>query len=322
MSVSPFRTTSGPFVEVPAPVTSSSHSDARKELEDVPFDADIHEFPAPDQQESAREPEARRVGRQGWFNRLFSGRSERRLREEMLEAELRDLRASYAGLLHSTEDLREQVELDKESRESVTKALSPFPSAVAGIEDIQTRQEEAGEILGSIRERLATTSSREESLLSSMDSIHGGFGKLQTEMGSVNLGVGKMTKAVSGIAEGQAEASAHLGRFSEKIELRFKEAARSAQANAERVEQSGDEVLQVLRQVERNSQRGLWIFATLLAVLFIGLICFAAKLSQFTSEAVVEPEGLPALEAVATPMDDSLVATDPVAQVSEDDFEF
>ena len=240
----------------------------------------------------------------------------------MLEAELRDLRASYAGLLHSTEDIREQFELEKESRESVTKALSPFPSAVAGIETLQTRQEEAGVILGTIRERLSKTADREESLLSSMDSIHGGFGKLQSKVGAVHLGVEKVTETVSGIAEGQVEVGTNLGKFDKKMDLRFEEAAKSAQANAERLEQSGDEVLQVLRQMERNSQRGLWIFASVIAVLFIALICFSAKMSQLTAESAEAPEAI-AAPAIATDLSqDTLVATDPVAQVLEDDFQF
>ena len=319
MSVSPFRTTSGPFVEVPVPVAPTSLTEARKNLEDVPFDADIHEFPVPEQQEYKPEPKARR---QGWFNRLFTGRGERRLREEMLEAELQDLRASYAGLLHSTEEIREHFDLDKESRESVTKALSPFPSAIAGIEDLQTRQEEASEILTSIRDRLSTTTNREEALLASMDSIHGGVGKLESEVGAVNLGIEKVTGVVSEIAEGQVAASTNLGKFDEKMELRFEEAAKSAQANAERLEHSGDEVLQVLRQLERNSQRGLWVFASVLAVLFIALICFSAKMSQLTSQALEEPAVIAAPEVAIASTESSLIATEPVAQVLSDDFEF
>ena len=321
MSVSPFRTTPGPFVEVPVPVDSSSLPDAKKDLEDVPFEADIHEFPAPEQSSSVSTARPKGARGRHWFNRIFSGRAERRLREEMLEAELQDLRASYAGLLHSTVDIREQFEQEKESRQIVAKALSPFPAAVAGIENLQTRQEEAGEILSTIRERLNTTSSREEEMLSSMDSIHGGVGKLQTEVGTVSLGMVKVTESVSGIAQGQVEVSSSLGHIDEKMDLRFEEAAKSAKSNAERVEKSGDEVLQVLRKVERNSQRGLWVFATLLAILFIALICFSAKMSQLTSEAVSEPEAVVSGPVVAQ---ESLVSTtaEPAAEVLVDDFEF
>lgn len=313
MSASPFRTTTGPFIEVPVPVAPSSLSDAKKDLEDVPFKADIHEFPAQEQSQFASGSKAHR---HGWFSRLFAGRAERRLREEMLEAELQDLRASYAGLLHSTEDIREQFELEKEERQGVTKALSPFPAAVAGIENLQTRQEEAGEILSTIRERLDSKVNRDESLLSSMDSIHGGVGKLQSEVGTVNIGVEKVAAVVSGIAEGQAEVNANLGDFDEKLDLRFEEAATSAQVNAKRMEQSGDEVLQVLRQMERNSQRGLWIFASLLVILFIALICFSSNVNRLTSAAVSAPTETPAV------VEDPLVSSKPVAQVLQDDFEF
>ena len=94
------------------PVDSSSLLfEAKKDLEDVPFEAEIHEFPAPRAVElNVRQSRASGVRSRHWFNRIFSGRAERRLREEMLEAELQDLRASYAGLLHSTEDIREQFE--------------------------------------------------------------------------------------------------------------------------------------------------------------------------------------------------------------------
>ena len=323
MSASPFRTTSGPFVEVPAPVVPASSSEAKKDLEDVPFDADIHEFPSAEEQEVSPEPTPPKTRRHGLFNRLFAGRSERRLREEMLEAELRDLRASYAGLLHSTEDIREQIVQNKEDRENFNNALSPFPSAAAGIESLQTRQEEASEILTSIRDRVTLTGDREDSLYTTMDSVHGGVGKLQSQVGAVNVGVEVVTQTVFGIVEEQGEVKENLSNFDEKVERRFKEAALTAQANAERVEQSGDEVLQVLRQVERTSQRGLWIFATVLAVLFIALICFSAKMSQLTSEVIEEPAAAEvSAEVVATPAEDSLVAAEPVAQVLNDDFEF
>ncbi|MGJ8723113.1 MAG: hypothetical protein ACSHYB_01035 [Roseibacillus sp.] len=317
MSASPFRTTTGPFIEVPVPVAPSSLSEAKRDLEDVPFEADIHEFPAREQSQFSTAPKA---NRHGWLSRLFAGRAERRLREEMLKAELQDLRASYAGLLHSTEDIREQFEAEKEERKGVAKALSPFPAAVAGIENLQTRQEEAGEILSTIRERLDSTVNRDESLLSAMDSVHGGVGKLQTEVGAVNVGVEKVTEVVSGIAEGQIEVGASIENFDKKMELRFEEAATSAQVNVERMEQSGDEVLQVLRQMERNSQRGLWIFASLLAILFVALICFSANVNRLTSSAVVEPVSAPVTAPAV--VEESLIPSEPVAQVLEDDFEF
>ena len=318
MSVSPFRTTNGPFVEVPVPMVPPSQSDSKKDLEDIPFEADIHEFPA---SESAETTERVKTQGGGLLRRLFKGRSERRLREEMLSAELQDLRASYAGLLHSTEEMREQFDSEKESRLSVTEVLSPFPAAVAGLEKMQTRQLETNEVLGNIRERLSQSDNRDKSLLSSLDSIDGGVGKLETEVGVVNVGVEKVNKVVSDIAEGQVEVSANLNKFDKKMESRFEEAAKSAKTNSERIEQSGDEVLQVLRQMERNSQRGLWIFATLIAVLFIALICFAANVSRLTSSSLIEPESAPAVETAQT-ADDSLVSAEPVGEVLSDDFEF
>ena len=72
MSASPFRTTSGPFVEIPVPVVSDSLSDSKKNLEDVPFEAEIHDFPAVDGVEGAVQKE--KVARPlSWFQRLFHG---------------------------------------------------------------------------------------------------------------------------------------------------------------------------------------------------------------------------------------------------------
>jgi uncharacterized protein YoxC len=332
MSASPFRTTTGPFIEVPVPVAPDSLSDAKKDLEDVPFDAaaDIHEFPSSERLPTSSPTATRR--KPGFFSRLFSGRADRRLREEMLAAELQDLRASYAGLLHSTDDIRERIELEKESRQSVTKALSPFPAAVAGIEKLQTRQEEASEILGTIRERLDDTSDREETLLKSMDSIHGGVGELQVDVSAVHSDVKQVTASVSDLLSGQVSASASLGDFGEKMEMRFEEAAKAAQQNADRLGQSSDDVLQVLRQMERTSQRGVWIFAGLIAVLFFALIGFSAKMSQLSSVVVPsEPSVLPTTSAVSTTSastdanaaeNESLVTSEPVAEVLVDDLEF
>ena len=321
MSSSPFRTTTGPFVEVPVPVAPASLSDAKKALEDVPFDADIHEFPAMEkpQKKASYTPVKPISSWRLFLNRLFSGKAERRLREEMLSAELQDLRASYAGLLHSTEDIRERMELEKENTRTVAKALSPFPAAVAGIEKLHTRQEEATEVLSSIRHRLDTTSDREESLLSSMDSIHGGFGKLQAEVGSIHSGVSQTAEGISEIAANQLTASVSLGDFGEKMETRFEEAAELAHKNSKRIEQSNDDVLLVLRQMERNSQRGLWIFASLLAILFVTLICFSAKMSQLGVSQAVAPSSM-VEEPVSS--EDSYVSSEPAAQVLVDELEF
>lgn len=308
MSASPFRTTTEPFIEVPVPVTPSSLQEMKRSLEDVPFVADIHAFPAPELAYE-REERSQSIARpKNWFQKLLRRRSERRMREEQLAAELQDLRASYAGLLHSTEDMRERFELETESRHSVAKALTPFPAAVAGIERLQTRQEEASEILSSIRERISGTAERDEALLSTMDTIHGGVSVVQS-------GVEKVTEAVAGLAKTQLTAVASVGDLGDKMDARFEEAAEAAKKNAERLEQSSDDVLLVLRQMERNSQRGLWIFASLLAVLFIALICFSAKMSKMgmTSEATAPVDSVP---------EDVYAASDLDHQVLVDEMEF
>lgn len=322
MSASPFRATSGPFIEVPVPVNPDSLSDGKKGLEDIPFEAGttIHEFPSPEASDSRSDyPPKRRVG--GWMAKLFRGRAERRLREEMLSAELQDLRASYAGLLHSTEDIRDRMDHEKENRENITQALSPFPAAVAGIERLQTRQEEAREVLGTIRERLDLTSSRDETLLSSMERIHGGVDELSSDVGAVHTGIETVSKSMTSIVAAQSAASASLGDFGEKMEQRFDQAAVTAKVNAERFGQSSDDVLQVLRQMERNSQRGVWIFAALIAVLFFALIGFSAKMSEFTAKSTPEEGITPTVESVI-PTESEPLAAEPVATVLTDDFEF
>ena len=157
-----------------------------------------------------------------------------------------------------------------------------------------------------------------------MDSIHGGFGKLQTEVGTVSLGMAKVNKTVSKIAEGQVAVASKMGNFDEKMDLRFEEAAQSAKSNAERVEQSGDEVLQVLRKVERNSQRGIWIFATLLAILFIALDLLLSKDEpvNFRSGDRAGSGGLWHLSQRRELKNLSFRAAEPAAEVLVDDFEF
>ena len=290
MSASPFRTTTGPFLEVPVP-TNLNPDDVRTDLEDVPFDAEIQDFPISEEQMNNVAP----VKRFTWFHRIFAGRSERKLREEKLVTELQDLRASYAGLLNSTEDIKDRLETGRETHQSVTKALSPFPAAIASIEQLQTRQQEASEILTDIRERVDTTADRDDALLSTMDSVHGGVGKLQGEVGAVHTDVKKVTLAVSDIAVSQASVSADLGDFGKKMDIKFEQAEQSARENAERLGQSGDDVLIALRKMEKSSQRNLWVFASLLTVLFITLIAFSAKISKLGS---VEPEASEATEEI------------------------
>ncbi|GHC48911.1 hypothetical protein [Roseibacillus persicicus] len=313
MSASPFRTTTESFIEAPVPVTPSSLQEMKKNLEDVPFEAGVHDFPTPEmafERERDSEPFARS---KNWFHKLFKGRAERRMREEQLAAELQDLRASYAGLLHSTEDIRDRFELETESRHNVAKALSPFPAAVAGIERLQTRQEEASEILTSIRERIGSTVERDQKMLTSMDAIHGGVNVVQS-------GVEKVNQAVAGLAENQMTAVASVGDLGSRMDAHFEKVAEAAKQNTERLEQSSDDVLTVLRQMERNSQRGLWIFATLLAVLFVALVCFSAKMSQLEATQTEIPS---AGVATGTPSEsESYAASDSDAQVLVDEFEF
>ena len=281
MNASPFRVTAGPFVEVPVPVPPSSLSEVKKNLEDVPFNSETPELENRDYT-AKRGEAAYSVNRvQIWFQRLLGSRGGRRMREEQLAAELQDLRASYAGLLSSTEDIREKLEQDSVGYQSITKALSPFPSAVAGIGKLQERQKEDSEILGDIRERIDAKDNRDATLLASMDTIQGGVGSIQSEVKTV-------THGLADLAEKQLGAVASLGDLGSQIDNRLKKAEKAAEKNADRMEQSSDDVLQVLRQMERNGQRGVWIFATLLAVLFVALLCFSAKVSQVSSRTVTE----------------------------------
>lgn len=327
MSASPFRATSGPFVEVPVPVSPDSLPKVSKDLEDVPFASDLRQYPSGENStgEASQAP-VRRAPAAFWntlISRLFSARAERRLREEMLSAELQDLRASYAGLLHSTEDIRDQMEAEKESQQTVAKALSPFPAAFAGIEKLRNRQEEASEVLVSIKDRLDTSSDRDKSLLGSMDSIGGGVDQLQSEVRTIQTSVSQVSEGLSELAACQLNASTSLSNFDNKLEDHFEEAAEVARNNAKSAKESSDDVLQMLRQMERNSQRGLWVFASLVAVLFIVLVCLSAKMSQLSGAGSVSSQTFDSLvveEGVDT--GSSLGANEAAAQVLLDDLEF
>ena len=211
------------------------------------------------------------------FDKIFRRPSQRRLREEMLFAELRDLRASYAGLLQTTKELRAGAKKQKATHETVNRALSPFPEAVKGLKDVSARQEEAGEILINLREKLRQSEKQDERLYTSVDRVATGVSGLE---GSVS----KVNDTVLGIATQQKGAATSLENLGKKLARGFDDAATVARQNAERIEQANDDVLDVLRQMEKNSQRGLWIFASLLAVLFVALICFSAKVSGMAVE--------------------------------------
>ena len=222
----------------------------------------------------------------------------------MLTTELQDLRASYAGLLLSTETIRERLNAEEESRQDVAKALTPFPAAFAEIENLHTRQEEASEILTTIKQRVEVTADREKSLLTTMDSVHGGVGKLQSGMDGVYSEVKDISVAVSEMSTVQASARTSLQDFGKRMDTKFEEAAETARENSQRLENSSEDVVQVLQKMERNSQRSLWVFAIVLAILFIALVSFSAKLSQLGSSGAASSESLvnesPAQEAVGT----------------------
>lgn len=222
----------------------------------------------------------------------------------MLTTELQDLRASYAGLLLSTEAIRERFNAEEESRQDVAKALTPFPAAFAEIENLHTRQEEASEILTTIKQRVEVTADREKSLLTTMDSVHGGVGKLQSGMDGVYSEVKDISVAVSEMSTVQASARTSLQDFGKRMDTKFEEAAETARENSQRLENSSEDVVQVLQKMERNSQRSLWVFAIVLAILFIALVSFSAKLSQLGSSGAASSESLvnesPAQEAVGT----------------------
>lgn len=310
MSASPFQTTLKPFLEVASPVAPSELSE-RRPLEDVPFESTIENFPIPAEKERERsQPQV------SWFARFFASRTARNRREEVLENELRDLRASYAALLHSTEDIRERLDAEEESRQTVQRALSPFPAAVAGLENIRTRQEEAGEILLNIRERMETTADRDEEVMASLGFLNGGVKDLQS-------GVTQVSEVVQEVAQGQSEMSASLGSlgtgFTEKLE-EVKSSTEAAQKSSERVEQSTGDVLEVLKKMEVNHQRGLWIFASLIGILFVVLVCFAAKLSQVA--VTTEPiKTSPKVESAPVSLD-SQTASDSGAVILENEFQF
>lgn len=310
MSASPFRTTLKPFLEVASPVAPSELSESRP-LEDIPFESRIENFPVP-----VAKKRERSQPKVTWLTRLFASRTARTRREEVLENELRDLRASYAGLLHSTDDIRDRLDADEESRQTVQRALSPFPAAVAGLESIRTRQEEAGEILLNIRERMATTADRDEEVMTSLGFLKGGVKDLQN-------GVTQVSEVVHEVAQGQSKMSASLGDlgtgFTEKLEA-VKSSTEAAQKSSERVEQSTSDVLEVLKKMEVTQQRGLWIFASLIGVLFVVLICFAAKLSQVPVAS--EPPAASPVEGEEQISLDPQTASDSGAVVLENEFQF
>jgi chromosome segregation ATPase len=312
MSASPFRTTAEPFLEIPVPARKEKERES-KELEDIPFESSAKNAsasPAFDAQASTAENQ-----KKGVFKRLFSARRARRQREELLVNELQNLRVSYAGLLKTTEKIREHIDHENEGRRSVEKALSPFPDAVAGIAKIQTRQEEAGETLASIREELTSTAERDEEVMTKL-------GFLSNGVETICESVGKVDERIGEVVEYQAATTASLGTLGTDMESHFEEVKTTTRKSGERIEQSNGDVLSALRKVEASSQRALWIFSSLLAAIVVALIVFAAQVGQLgeTSQVPVAPAVEPAAigssdtatpEAVAAPeSDDAIVLSD------------
>lgn len=289
MSASPFRMTPETFVETPVPLRKAADQTLRP-LEDIPFDATEKEGVDSAVQDARKSPETER---QGLFGKLFRGRRARQMREQMMEQELQDLRASYAGLLQATSDIREQNEVAAESRKSVEKALSPFPAAISGIATIQTRQEEAGEILLNIRERVTTTAERDEEVMASL-------GFLTEGMDSIQSGVGKVDDRIGSLAEGQAATTESLDSLGHQIESQLEDVKVVTRESGERLEQNSEDVLVALRKIEASNQRGLWIFASLLGAVVVALVCFAAAMGQLKDDSAVLPAVPAAVGEVAT----------------------
>lgn len=318
MTASPFRTTPETFVETPVPLRKAADQGSRP-LEDIPFGA-TGERAGQSEASETRAQSPLKAAQPGLFTRLFSGRRARQLREQMLEQELKDLRASYAGLLHATDEIRERFEAEAESRQSVQKALSPFPAAILGIETIQTRQDEAGEILLTIRERVTSSAERDEEVMASL-------GFLTEGVGSIQSGVGKVDERIGTLAEGQAATTESLGTLGTQMETRFEEVKEVTRESGERLEQNSEDVLVALRKIEASSQRGLWIFASLLGAVVIALICFAAAMGQLKEEQGTPAPTTPALQSEAAAEETAAVEA-PEANgfetiiLSDDNFDF
>ena len=283
MSASPFRTTSGSFVESPVPIVSDSLSEVKKSLEDVPFDSDSapSEFAEVAVEMSSPSTREKRGRSKRLFERVLMGRGRRKLREQMLSSELQDLRASYAGLLQSTETIKDHLVKGSQDVQVRTEPISPFPNAVKGIETIQTRQEEASEILSHIRHRLEKSKVRDEQLVNTLDKVHGGVDAIQGDLSSVRKDVKGVNTGVAKIVASQTAAVASLGDFRQKMEKKFQEVADTARANVDRLEGSSDDVLKALQRMEKNSQRLLWVFSSLTAVLFFVLVVISANMGKF-----------------------------------------
>lgn len=314
MSASPFPSNIQPYLKVAEPAeplaaeSASSNNQSSAVLEWKASDAG-----SPDQSEPISKASS-------WWTRLLEGFFGRSRREERLANELQDLRASYAGLLHTTEDLRERMDGAAVERKTVEQALSPFPSAVAGIEKIKDRQEEAGEVLDNIRERLMTTAERDEALMTSLGFLNDGVGDLKGDVGGIASDVGKVNDLVSNVVQKQDSVVDNLGSLSSEMTSHFEDVKAVTEERSERIEQSNEDVLLVLKNMQTNHQRGLWIFASLLGALFVILVCFAAQFGSMA--AAEEPELVPALEELSEESSGAEMASDSGAQVLEDGYDF
>ena len=333
MSATPFKSVPDPFVGPSTPMPSKPLQEVKRELEDVPFESGKVRSNTKPRANEAKSPDDKEREDSGLLGRFFSGRNRRKLREEQLNSELQDLRASYAGLLSSTESIKDSLVTLKDAPKAViqpvktekasatvSKTIQPFPNPIPRLEKLQTRQDEAAEVLTSIRKSLDEGTKKNEKLETTLNSVQTGVGKLQGEIGNVRSEVKGFTKSVTKIAEKQATTSANLGDLGKKVDERFEEAATTARENLERLENSGEDMLNVLRDMEKNSQRYLWVFAVLFTVLFVLLIAFSIRVGQNqASRRSSSPEAL----ASAPSMVKGIVVEDTDALVlGEDDFAF
>ncbi|MBK1834592.1 hypothetical protein [Roseibacillus ishigakijimensis] len=304
------------------PMSVPSFPKSAEPFSEVPLSADTPAFDAAAVQEEKKT---------AWWKRMLSAGKERRLREEKLTAELQELRVTYESLLDSADEFRERFDQEEKNRQLMAKVLSPFPAAVEGIATIQSHQVKAEESLSVLHESALQSARREETLLGNLDRVEGGVGQLQAGVEGIQTGVGQLqtgvngvqvgmdriAEVVAGIASGQQGTQASLGALGQQIDLRFQEAGEEARESARRMEKSSGDVLSVVRDLERNTQRGLWIFAGLLALLFVALLAFSAKVTALGAPAApaetpaeVEATAAAAVEASSAGEEDAVVAED------------
>ncbi|MEM9080329.1 MAG: hypothetical protein AAGC74_06515 [Verrucomicrobiota bacterium] len=224
------------------PVAPKAGSESKK-LEDVPFEGDTSK--------SVWEQTNREMGfkpvevKEGFWSQFF-GRGNRR-REKLLESELTELKANYASLLSMTEDIRERMDYESEQRREVQKALTPFPAAFEGIEQVRSRQEEVGQVLHTIREQVGTSHQRDEQLLGGFDVVTGEVERVQTGVTKVSSGVEEVSTGVRAVSTDVQKVSTGVKKVSTGIE-RVEVGVLDVQSN---LGQLGDRVSGIGTGVER-----------------------------------------------------------------------